>query len=249
MSAVLADVLPLLPRHELSAVETGAWFGELSGGLQRAILARARLRHVRAGALLARRGDAAADWIGVTRGAVLLGTALRDGRPFTLDLIGPGQWYGDVALLDRKPQDLDLQAHVDSSVLLLARADVHTLTAQHAELRDAFIQLNCQRLRSLFRRFEELHTLPLGERLARQLQRLGRHFGRATPGGWQIDLRLSQSDLAAMVGGSRQRVNLAWRQMHKLGIVSAGDARIAVFDQDMLDAVAQGRIQLAGTPH
>lgn len=237
---------PELRIDENASIQTGTWFGELSEPLRNAIIGHARVRQVVAGARLAQRGDPPSHWFGVARGAVRLGAALADGRSFTLDFIGPSQWFGDIALIDDKPLDLDVVAHAPSTLLTISRVDMKRLVAAHAELRDALLQLNCQRLRHMFHRIEELHTLPLAQRLARQVQRLARQFGRRGPQGLVIDLGVSQGDLAAMVGGSRQRVNRAWRQMHHLDIVRLGQARLLVLDETRLAAVADGRLALPG---
>ena len=224
---------------EMASLHAGPWFGALSESLRCAVQARARVSRVTTGTVLARRCSLAADWIGVIRGAVRLGTVLRDGRPFTLDLVGPGQWFGDIALIDGKPNDLDVVAQVPSTLLMVSQSDMRLLMADHPELRDAFMKLNCQRLRHMFRRFEELHTLPLAQRLARQVLRLGRHFGSHMGSELRIDLRISQSDLAAMVGGSRQRVNGALRQLQSMGLVKLGEARLSVVDFTRLQELAE----------
>jgi CRP/FNR family cyclic AMP-dependent transcriptional regulator len=241
-------VHPELRHDESASIQAGAWFADLSEGLRHAILGRARVRHVAAGTRLAQRGDAATSWFGVARGAVRLGTALSDGRSFTLDFIGPSQWFGDIALVDDKPLDLDVIAHGPVTLLQVSRLDLKRLLDDSGELRDALLQLNCQRLRHLFRRVEELHTLPLAQRLALQVQRLARQFGRPGGQGICIELGVSQGDLAAMVGGSRQRVNRAWRQMHHLDIVRLDQARLRVLDAARLALVADGRLALRAAP-
>jgi CRP/FNR family transcriptional regulator, cyclic AMP receptor protein len=237
---------PELRIEENASIQAGTWFAELSEPLRHAILGRARVRQIAAGTRLAQRGDPGTCWVGVARGAVRLGTALSDGRNFTLDFVGPSQWFGDIALIDDRPLDLDVTAHAPTTLLTVSKLDLHRLIENFDELRDALLQLNCQRLRHMFRRFEELHTLPLAQRLARQVQRLARQFGRPSAQGVCIELGVSQGDLAAMVGGSRQRVNRAWRQMHHLGIVQLGQSRLLVLDQARLGAVADGRLALPG---
>jgi CRP/FNR family cyclic AMP-dependent transcriptional regulator len=237
---------PDLRIEENSSIQAGTWFAELSEPLRHAILGRARVRHVAAGTRVAQRGDTAACWFGVARGAVRLGTSLSDGRNFTLDFVGPSQWFGDIALIDDRPLDLDVVAHAATTLLVVSKLDLKRLIDGHGELRDVLLQLNCLRLRHMFRRFEELHTLPLAQRLARQMQRLARQFGRPVAQGVCIDLGVSQGDLAAMVGGSRQRVNRAWRQMNQLGIVQHHLARLVVLDEHRLEAVAEGRLALPG---
>ncbi|HWP18280.1 MAG TPA: Crp/Fnr family transcriptional regulator [Burkholderiaceae bacterium] len=224
--------------EELAQVRAGAWFSALSPEVQQAVLGAARVSRVAAGAVLGRRCESARYWVGVAAGAVRLGTALHDGRMLTLDILGPGQWFGDIALLDDGPQDLDLTAQVPSTLLLVPRAELRRLTAESDELSSALMKLNCQRLRHMFRRFEELHTLPLAQRLARQVVRLARRFGRPQGTALRIDLRISQADLAALVGGSRQRVNAALRQMQADGLLLLGEARLAVLDLSGLTALA-----------
>ena len=233
-----------LRTDENATMQAGPWFAALSEPLRQAILNRARVRKVAAGTPLAQRGEDGASWIGIVRGAGRLGTPLRDGRSFTLDFIGPGQWFGDIAVVDNGAHDLDLIAHVPSTLLVVSRFDLRRLIDSFEELREALLQLNCGRLRYLVRRFEELHALALPQRLACELQRLAARFGRQTTEGVCIELAMSQGDLAALVGGSRQRVNRALGQMQQLGLLRLGSTRLQLLDSARLDAVADGRLAL-----
>lgn len=239
--ALARSLPPLVPglRPEDSAItQPGSWLAGLSEPLRRAILARARVHPAGAGEVLSHRGDAAENWYGVVRGAIRLGTPLRDGRPYTLAFVEPGQWFGDIALIDGRPQGLDVVVHVRSVLMRVSRQDLALLLDQHGELRDAFMHLNCQRLRHMFKLLEELHALPLRQRLARQLLRLLRQFGRPVQGGTWIALRLSQSDLAAMVASSRQRVNAELGRLQDDGVVSLAETRITVVSERALREVA-----------
>jgi CRP/FNR family transcriptional regulator, cyclic AMP receptor protein len=228
-------------------VENGAWFAGLSAGLRQAILARARVQHVRRGTCLVQRGGQATDWVGVAGGALALGTNWRDGRAFTLSLLGPGDWYGDVALIDNSPVDLDIVAQAHSTVLTVPREALRELLNVEPDLRSALLQLDCRRLRHMFRRLEELQTLPLSQRVALKLQRLLRQFGRPAPGGGaaqQIELTLTQGDLAGLLCASRQRINGALRQLQALGILGCSHGRIEVLDPKRLGDVASGKLVL-----
>jgi CRP/FNR family transcriptional regulator, cyclic AMP receptor protein len=243
----LASTGSTLREEEFNALHAGRWFSELPEGLRQAIVGRARVQRVAAGARITQRGDAAGNWVGVARGAVRLGTALSDGRVFTLDFMAPGQWFGDIALVDLRSEDLDMVAHVPSTLLIVGKQDMHELMELSPDFRDALLQLNCQRLRRMYKRCEERHALSLPQRLAKQVLRLARQFGRPTSTGVRIDLAISQGDLASMVGGSRQRVNRALRQMQQLGIMQLGPQRLLVLDGLGLDAVASGHTLLPGS--
>ena len=253
-------VLPLdaLRPAEVRQVESGAWFAGLSLMLRQAILARARVQRVRRGATLLQRGSVATDWVGVAGGALGLATRGRDGKPFTLDLLGPGDWYGDVALIDGSTVDLGLVAQAHSTVLLVDRSSLQQLLQQQPELRAALLMLDCRRLRHMFRRLEEVQTLALSQRVALQLQRLLRQFGQPLAAdhprydgrqgdAQQIELTLTQGDLASLLCASRQRINGTLRQMQSLGILGASHGRIEVLQPQRLADVALGRLVLDGS--
>lgn len=239
--------LPGLRLVETQRVESAPWFAGLSAGLRQAILARARVQHVRRGTCLVQRGATATDWVGVAGGALALGTSWRDGRAFTLSLLGPGDWYGDIALIDNSPVDLDIVAQVHSTVLTVPRDVLRELLNTEPELRSALLQLDCKRLRHMFRRLEELQTLPLSQRVALKLQRLLRQFGRPPVGdspAQQIELTLTQGDLAGLLCASRQRINGALRQLQELGILGSSHGRIEVLSPKRLGDVASGKLVL-----
>jgi CRP-like cAMP-binding protein len=182
-----------------------------------------------------------------------LGTSWRDGRAFTLSLLGPGDWYGDIALIDNSPVDLDVVAQVHSTVLVVKREALRDLLTSEPELRHALLQLDCRRLRHMFRRLEELQTLPLSQRVALKLQRLLRQFGSppalapavaGASGARQIELTLTQGDLAGLLCASRQRINGVLRQLQALGILGCSHGRIEVLSPKRLGDVASGRLVL-----
>lgn len=252
-AAVRPPLLPGLRPVESQRIEQGAWFAGLSAGLRTAILAEARVQHVKRGARLIERGSIATEWVGVASGALGLSTSWRDGRAFTMELLGPGDWYGDIALVDHSPVDLDIVAQVHSTVLTVPLASLQQLMTTQPELRHALLQLDCSRLRHMFRRLEELQTLPLSQRVAIKLQRLLKQFGRPPVMGVvptqarMIELSLTQGDLAALLCASRQRINGVLRQLQALGVLGGSHGRIEVLLPQKLADVASGRLVLDTT--
>ena len=255
MPPVLArpPVLPGLRPIESQRIESGAWFSGLSAGLRAAILGEARVQHLKRGARLIERGDMATEWVGVASGALGLATSWRDGRAFTMELLGPGDWYGDIALIDHSPVDLDIVAQVHSTVLMVPLVSLQQLLNSQPELRHALLQLDCRRLRHMFRRLEELQTLPLSQRVAIKLQRLLKQFGRPPVMGVVptearlIELSLTQGDLAALLCASRQRINGVLRQLQALGVLGGSHGRIEVLLPQKLADVANGKLVLDTT--
>ncbi|MBL8328760.1 MAG: Crp/Fnr family transcriptional regulator [Rubrivivax sp.] len=234
MSSILA-----LTEAERAAIDSGGWFSRLSAGLREAILSRARVRRLRDGAVLAARGTAASEWCGVARGAVRISTVSLAGKQVTLTYAEPGAWFGDIALFDGLPRTHDADAHGDTTLLVIGKADFHALLAQHVELYEALLRLNCRRLRLMFEHYEDLNTRPLQARLARQLLLLARSYGQAEGDEIRIGLQLAQEDIAQLLGASRQRVNQELKGFEREGALRVEPTRLVVLSREKLLAIAE----------
>jgi len=230
---------PSLTADEHRHIESGAWFSKLSDELRHDILSRAIVRRLADGATLAARGAPAAEWCGVARGAVRVSSVSLSGKQVSLTYVEPGTWFGDIALFDGLPRTHDADAHGDTTLLVVRKADFHALLAQHVELYDALLRLNCRRLRLMFDHFEDLNTRPLQARLAKQLLLLARSYGIAQGDEIRIGLQLAQEDLAQLLGASRQRVNQELKGFERDGIVRVEPARLIVLSRDRLLAIAE----------
>ncbi|MEO8526761.1 MAG: Crp/Fnr family transcriptional regulator, partial [Caldimonas sp.] len=210
---------PVLTIDEQSNIETGSWFSKLSQSLRDAILSRAVVRRIADGAILGARGAEAQEWCGVALGAVRVSSVSLSGKQVTLTYVEPGTWFGDIALFDGMPRTHDAHAHGATTLLVIRRADFRNLLAQHVELYEALLRLNCRRLRLLFDAVEDLNTRPLAARLAKQILLLARSYGIEQGGEIRVGLQLAQEDIAQMLGASRQRVNQELKGFERDGAV------------------------------
>ena len=234
---------PVLTIDELHNIESGAWFSKLSSKLRSAILSRTIVRRLSDGNPLATRGSAAEEWCGVALGAVRISTVSLSGKQVTLTYAEPGTWFGDIALFDGLPRTHDADAHGSTTLLVVRKPDFKELLAQHVELYDALLRLNCRRLRLLFDQFEDLNTRPLQARLAKQILLLARSYGVRVGVGTgeeiRIGLDLAQEDLAHLLGASRQRVNQELKGFEREGAVRVEPTRLVVLARDKLLAIAE----------
>ena len=229
---------PVLTIDERSNIDCGSWFSKLSAGLREAILSRAAVRRLQDGAMLSARGGPADEWCGVANGAVRVSSVSLSGKQITLTYVEPGTWFGDISLFDGLPRTHDANAHGETTLLVVRKADFRELLAQHTELYEALLRLNCRRLRLLFDVVEDLNTRPLASRLAKQILLLARSYG--TPQGEEIriGLQLAQEDLAQLLGASRQRVNQELKGFERDGAVRIEPARLVVLSRPKLLAIA-----------
>ena len=113
----------------------------------------------------------------MARGAVRVSSTSITGKQVTYTYVEPGIWFGDVAMFDGERRTHDAYAHGDTTLLMVSRADVQKILAQHVELYEALLRLHARRIRTLFGLVEDLNTLPLRARLAKQLAHLVRSYG------------------------------------------------------------------------
>jgi len=229
---------PVLTIAERSSIESGSWFSKLSPPLRNAILSRAAVRRLKDGALLSSRGAPADEWVGVAKGAVRVSSVSLSGKQITLTYVEPGTWFGDIALFDGLPRTHDANAHGETTLLVVRKADFKELLAQHVELYDALLRLNCRRLRLLFDVVEDLNTRPLASRLAKQILLLARSYGVEQGEEVRIGLQLAQEDLAQLLGASRQRVNQELKGFERDGAVRIEPTRLVVLSKAKLLGVA-----------
>lgn len=225
--------------EERQNIEQGAFFSKLSAPLREDILSRAYVRRLVDEATLTSRGAAAEEWCGVAKGAVRIGTVSLSGKQVTLTYAEPGTWFGDIALFDGLPRTHDANAHGETTLLCVRRPDFKWLLAQHTELYEALLRLNCRRLRLMFSQFEDLNTRPLQARLAKQILLLAKSYGKEVNGEIRIGLQLAQEDLAQLLGASRQRVNQELKGFERQGAVRVEPTRLVVLSRKQLIAIAE----------
>ena len=122
--------------------------------------------------------------------------------------------------------------------MIEANTGTKPVSAQHVELYDALLRLNCRRLRLLFDTVEDLNTLPLAARLAKQILLLARSYGVVHDQEIRVGLQLAQEDIAQMLGASRQRVNQELKGFEREGAVRIEPTRLVVLSKDKLLAIA-----------
>ncbi len=228
-----------LTADELHNIRGGVWFGSLSQALRDAILERAQVRRLKDGTSLSTRGEPADLWCGVALGAVRISSVSLSGKQVTLTYAEPGVWFGDIALFDGLPRTHDADAHGNTTLLTVRKPLFKELLAQHVELYDALLRLNCRRLRLMFNQFEDLNTKPLQARLAKQILLLAKSYGIDEGEEIRIGLQLAQEDLAQLLGASRQRVNQELKGFEREGAVRVEPTRLVVLSKARLMTLAE----------
>lgn len=196
-------------------------------------------RRYRSGEVIYHVGDPADALFIVDTGVVKIGLPSESGREAFLAMCGPGDYFGELALLDGAPRPSTAQAMEPTRALLLGRDRFRGLLDEPSVRDTLFVGMATQ-LRGLTAQLEALHFLDVEGRLAARLASLVAEVGDDQgDGSLRLHVALSQGDLAAMVGCTRQSVNRLLGQFADDGVVRLDRDRIVVTDPVRLAVMAR----------
>jgi CRP/FNR family transcriptional regulator, nitrogen oxide reductase regulator len=205
---------------------------ELFKGLDRAALldvARAgRRRSVRAGGYFFRQGDHAVAQYVLLEGSVKLTQITPEGHQVLLRVVGPGEVFAAIAVLEDTRYPVTAQAATPCRALAWDTASMLDLMSRYPELAINALRVMARRVQEFQDRYRELATERVEQRIARALTRLARQSGRRTEEGVLIDLTLTRQDIAEMTGTARFTISRTLAEWEQQGIVRVGRERIVI---------------------
>ena len=172
----------------------------------------------------------------IVRGVVKIFIPSPEGREVVLAIQRSGDLFGEMSLLDNEPRSASAVTMEESEMVSLSRADFQEVLEGHPEACRAILTVLVGRLRQTNQSVQDAYLLDVPGRLARRLLLLVRDHGVPVENGVEIGLKVSQQDLASMIGASRVAVNKqlqAWRQE---GIVEVRRQRVTILDAEALEA-------------
>lgn len=216
----------LLRQHSLLAALTEPETREL--------VKRAHIQRLAAGDVVFRKDDPGDGLYGVLDGRVVVTAESAEGKELILNMFGPGEFFGEIALLDGKGRTATAVARDASRLLFLSRAAFLPFLGQHHEIAVRIIAFLCERLRRTTLVVEDSAFLSVATRLAKQLAALA--------AGAPVDatVRLSQEELAQTLGVTREMVSRQLATWREAGVVEMGRGWIKVCDREALDRIVAG---------
>lgn len=133
----------------------------------------------------------------------------RTGQELTLNVLGPGEIFGELSILDGRQRSATAVTLAPTVIWLLSQADLKEFMIKFPTVNQAMIQILVERVRSTARRLEAMTFQDVLGRLAFELLSLAERSGRPCEAGIEITIPLTQVDLATMVGATRESVNKA----------------------------------------
>lgn len=193
------------------------------------------------GTTIFNKGDPGTSMMAMLVGRVRVSNVSSDGKEVTLNVIGPGEVLGEIALLDGKPRSAAAMALEDTTVMVVERRQFLPFVLRHESMVERLLVTLCDRLRKTSLALEDFALSDLPARLARVIMKFSVDYGRVIPpdqgGGIRIDLKLSQRDLATLVASSRESVNKQLRIWREDGSLDLVDGYLIVHKPRTLQAL------------
>jgi CRP/FNR family transcriptional regulator len=161
-----------------------------------------------------------------------------DGRAITLATLGPGEIFGELAMLDGDQRSASAEALSDGELLALPAGDVRSLLARHPEIALKLVAGLVRRLRAANVRLSRQSFQTVPSRVAGILAQLSREAqdgnGAEANGSGEVTIRMNQTDLAQLAGTSRESVSRFLAELERAGVVRSGRGRVTVLDPPKL---------------
>lgn len=183
------------------------------------------------GEMLFGQGDEGDAFYIVETGEIEISVHAPDGRKLALDVMSPGEVFGEIALFGGD-RTATATAIAKSLIRRVRRADVMAAIRDDPRLALDFIELLCVRLRSVSIRLEERAFLPLSDRLAKCLLRLAEKVGEEDG-----TVTVSQADLADFVGATREAVAKSLATWRSAGWISLSRGSVRIVNRAALTAI------------
>ncbi len=195
----------------------------------------ARSRIFREGDVVFHREDPGNGLYVIRVGTIKISIEASDGQETLIALLGAGECFGELAVLDGRPRSATATALDRTEALYLPRDGFLRFLDEHPIAMRKIVLILAQRLRDTDEHLADLVFHDVYGRLAKKLLDLGDTHGRVLPDGKiEISLSLTQQDLANLVGASRESVNKVIKLYRDKGYVAVASQRITLLEPDLL---------------
>jgi len=212
-------------------------FQSLSRDDRECLAASLKRRSLKKGEALFRKGDEGTSLYIVKSGSVKVVLPSEMGEEVAAAILSEGDFFGEMALLDEMPRSADVVALEPSELLALRQKDFLRFLKDNEGAIQSVLSYLSMRLRKTDDLLEDAHFLNISTRFARRLVELAQRYGhqKEEGGAIEIDLRLTQKDLAGIVGTTRESINKELRILREKKLVDTEGSSIRILDLKRLE--------------
>ncbi|MFQ5442338.1 MAG: Crp/Fnr family transcriptional regulator [Thermodesulfobacteriota bacterium] len=162
-------------------------------------------------------GDSADDLYILKEGRIKITRITEDGKELTFDILEPGDIFGELALAGEEERETSAEALEDSFICTINRKDFEGFVGKNPALSLRITKWIGSRLRKIENRVENLIFQDVRTRILALFIDLGEKYGKDSPRGRKIDIKLSHQEIANLVGATRETVTLELNNLKKTG--------------------------------
>ena len=178
-------------------------------------------------------GDSSDACYIVSEGSFRVTREHSDGRAITLATLGPGEIFGELAMLDGDKRSASAESITDGTLLALPASDVRSLLSRHPEISLKLVAGLVRRLRAANMRLSRQSFQTVPSRVAGILAQLSREDQDGDELA-EVTIRMNQTDLAQLAGTSRESVSRFLAELERAGVVRSGRGRVTVLQPNKL---------------
>ena len=201
------------------------------------IFALAVQRSFKSGEIIFAQGDPGDALFAVVTGKIRISAGAADGKELFLNIMEPGDTFGEIALLDGGARTASATAGAPAELVSIRREHFFSLLGREPQVALELLRLCGERLRWTSGLVEDASLLDAPTRLAKRLLSLCQLHGKRTAAG--VKLEISQEDLAGFLGVSRQLVNQYLQDWKGRDWVDLGRGSVTVLDEAAIRNSAQ----------
>jgi CRP-like cAMP-binding protein len=175
----------------------------------------------------------------IVRGRVKVAIPSSSGEELILVILSTGDLLGELSLFDGKPRSATVQAVEETETLCLHREDLMALMRNRFGIVEKILEVLARRVRDTDRQLAESRFLDIATRVAKKLLDLGDAFGVPAGGGTRIGVKVTQKDLASMIGATRESVNKQLKALRTEGFIRIDEGTIEIVGRERLEQRAR----------
>lgn len=198
-----------------------------------------KIKQIAARKVICQRGEQGSQMFIIVSGRVSMNTDSEEGKELTFGILGPGDIFGEIALLDGGERTATVKTIEATEVLMLERRDFLPFLEKFPKVAISLLSTLAARLRKTDELFEDTYFKNLPGRLAKRFLGLADTYGSPTSHGIQIDVKLSQGDIGKLAGATRESINKQLKAWEEDGLISFDKGYIVLKELEKLEDICE----------
>ena len=215
-----------------------AWFASLPKSLADKLFEKGKLKFLHTQQILHQKNDLADGFYCVVSGRIRVSNFTVKGKEMVLTWVQPGNWFGEISLIDGQPRTHDAHAEDTTTLLKVPKLAFKQLFKEHQEWSTFIMRLLCQRVRATLSLIDETGCLSLKGQLCKRLSLMHQEL-QEQQHTKTMELTISQDALARLIHSSRQTVNKILQSLQDERIIDLRYGKIIILDRKSLEKQGQ----------